>query len=546
MITTETLQTMELDDAGLVMESLKGDREAFRLIVERHKNLIASLTYCATGNVAQSEDLAQETFLTAWRRLPTLREPAKLRPWLCGIARFLINKEYRRLVREPAHAAEPLDQVDEWAAPDPLPSDRAINDEERAMLWRCLQRIPEIYREPLVLFYRENQSIEAVAEDLQLTEDAVKQRLSRGRKLLQEQFALFVAGALKQTAPGKAFTVAVLASLPALTLPTTAKAAATGAAAKSGATAKAAGMFASLGALIGPLVVLLPNYLAYRATLAGVQSPEERAGVKYIFGRTALVTTVLFVPFAAAVLWLSRDQTDRSFLSGLFATALVLIYLPTMFILSFAARGKARVHYAEVLRREHGGVYPKPAWEYRSSATFLGLPLVHIRIGDRFAILREPVTAWIAIASKAVGGLFAFGGLAIAPLSIGGASFGLLSFGGFSGGIIAVGGIAFGVWTLFGGVLVAAWQSFGGCLTIGWNAASGDFALAHDYAVGRFAHAIQANNDAARQFVDANFFYQCARFVNDHWLWLMLLWIIPFVVMACIRRPGQNAEPAGV
>ena len=71
--------------------------------------------------------------------------------------------------------------------------------------------------------------------DLDLTEDAVKQRLSRGRKLLQEQVLLFVEGALQRTSPGKAFTLGVVAALPAFA--TTAKAAAIGATAARGSTA---------------------------------------------------------------------------------------------------------------------------------------------------------------------------------------------------------------------------------------------------------------------------------------------------------------------
>ena len=164
--------------------------------------------------------------MTAWKRLAGLREPAKLRPWLCSIARSLISKEFRRQGREPTHAAESLEAVDEWVSPEPLPPDQVISDEEKAILWRALERIPESYREPLVLFYREHQSIEAVAQDLDLSEDAVKQRLSRGRKLLQEQFLAFVAGALEQTSPGKAFTLGVMAALPLLAA--TAKAATVG------------------------------------------------------------------------------------------------------------------------------------------------------------------------------------------------------------------------------------------------------------------------------------------------------------------------------
>jgi len=202
-MTTEAMRAAEFNDAELVAESLGGNREAFRQIVERYQTLISSLAYCATGNVSQSEDLAQETFVSAWKQLADLREPARLRPWLCSITRFLISKEFRRQGREPVHAAESLEAVDEWVSPEPLPPDQVISEEEKVILWRSLERIPEIYREPLVLFYREHQSIEAVAKDLGLSEDAVKQRLSRGRKLLQEQFLAFVAGALKQTAPDK-------------------------------------------------------------------------------------------------------------------------------------------------------------------------------------------------------------------------------------------------------------------------------------------------------------------------------------------------------
>ncbi|HEY5915742.1 MAG TPA: RNA polymerase sigma factor [Verrucomicrobiae bacterium] len=226
MMTIEAMQRAELNDAELVAESLDGNRDAFRLIVERYQTLISSLAYSATGNVSRSEDLAQETFVSAWKQLGELREPAKLRPWLCSIARFLISKEFRRQGREPDYAAESLDVMDERVALEPLPSDQVISEEEKAILWRALERIPEIYREPLVLFYREHQSIEAVAHDLGLSEDAVKQRLSRGRKLLQEQFLAFVAGALKQTSPGRAFTLGVIAALPLLA--TTAKAATVG------------------------------------------------------------------------------------------------------------------------------------------------------------------------------------------------------------------------------------------------------------------------------------------------------------------------------
>ncbi|HLX71423.1 MAG TPA: sigma-70 family RNA polymerase sigma factor, partial [Verrucomicrobiae bacterium] len=243
------------NDAELVSGTLSGDRDAFAKIITRYQSLICSLTYSATGNLGHSEDLAQETFISAWKHLGQLRERDKLRSWLCGIARNRINNFLRREGREPIHKAESLEDAAESRSPEPLPVEYTMSKEEEAILWRSLERIPENYREVLVLFYREHQSAEAVAEKLELTEDAVHQRLSRGRKLLQEQVLMFVEGALSRTNPGQAFTISVMAALPALTL--SAKAAALGTVAAKGATTvKAAGMMGVFGAIASPLLTL--------------------------------------------------------------------------------------------------------------------------------------------------------------------------------------------------------------------------------------------------------------------------------------------------
>jgi RNA polymerase sigma factor (sigma-70 family) len=203
-------------DAELVEWTLAGDRAAFATIVKRYQSLVCSITYSATGSLSLSEDLAQETFLAAWRQLSELREPTRLRSWLCGITRFLVGKEYRRQGREPLHAAESLDAIEEPLSLEASPASQAVSQEEETILWRALERIPDTYREPLILFYREEKSIERVAAELELSEDAVKQRLSRGRKLLHEEVIAFVEGTLSRTAPGQGFSSAVLAMLPVM------------------------------------------------------------------------------------------------------------------------------------------------------------------------------------------------------------------------------------------------------------------------------------------------------------------------------------------
>lgn len=243
------------DDAELVSQSLAGNRDAFQQIVERYQSLICSLAYSATGSLSQSEDLAQETFIAAWKHLSVLREPAKLRSWLCGIVRCLIGRYSRRRRHEPVDNAAPLEEISAAASSEPQPLEQTISREEEALLWRSLEYIPGIYREPLILFYRERRSIEAVATDLELGEDAVKQRLSRGRKLLQEQTRVFVQGTLEKTNPGKTFALGVVAALPLLAA-AGARAATAGAAAKTGAALKMLFMTKTTKTLIVAAVLL--------------------------------------------------------------------------------------------------------------------------------------------------------------------------------------------------------------------------------------------------------------------------------------------------
>jgi RNA polymerase sigma factor (sigma-70 family) len=304
------------NDAQLVEWSLTGDREAFGRLVERYQSLVCSITYGATGSLGLSEDLAQETFVTAWKQLSELREPSKLRAWLCGITRFLIGKELRRQGREPIHAAEPLDTIHEPPAPGPSPSAQAISREEEAILWRALERIPDTYREPLILFYREHQSVERVAAELELGEDAVKQRLSRGRKMLAEEVAAFVESTLERTTPGTAFTGAVLAALPLGVAST--GAAGVGAAAKGTAAAKSgflAAWLATLAPFIGIFGGIASQWLVIRATI----DARERRLQKIWFAVFWVFVLVWCVPAKSAMKFLSQhfEWSDRTFFAAM-------------------------------------------------------------------------------------------------------------------------------------------------------------------------------------------------------------------------------------
>ncbi|MBC8070871.1 MAG: sigma-70 family RNA polymerase sigma factor [Deltaproteobacteria bacterium] len=213
------MDAVDSDDA-LLAASREGGREAFAKLVERYRDLVCALTFSATGNRALSEDLAQETFLAAWRGLPTLRDPGSFRGWLCTIARNLGRNARRDGSRE--LPTDPLpEHADELGLCDVL-SER----EEEALLWRALSELQDSYREPLVLFYREGKSAAEVAHALGLTVDAAEQRLSRGRRQLKAGVSSLVERALMRSRPGPGFVAAVVAAIGSETLlPTTALAA---------------------------------------------------------------------------------------------------------------------------------------------------------------------------------------------------------------------------------------------------------------------------------------------------------------------------------
>ncbi len=312
-MTTETMPAAEPNDADLVADSLDGRRDAFRQIVERYQTLVCSLAYSATGNVSQSEDVAQETFISAWKDLRLLRQPDKLRSWLCSIVRNRAHRSRRDDGREPVRFAAPLEEADAAPAGEALPSEQAVSREEEAILWRSLEKIPENYREPLVLFYREHRSIEQVAAELELSEDAVKQRLSRGRKLLQEEVQAFVENTLRRTAPGQVFSGAVLAALP---MAAGAMATAGGGLGAKGAAAAKSGL---LAAWLWPFLGIFAGFAAQWAMFGGGPTGRQRRVTRIMLIASWIFALVFAIGGQMTVRYLGQrwGWNDRTFFSAM-------------------------------------------------------------------------------------------------------------------------------------------------------------------------------------------------------------------------------------
>ena len=540
-------ENTDLSDSELVALSLAGDRDAFGRIVTRYQALLCSLAYSATGSLTQSQDLAQETFVTAWKQLADLRDPEKLRSWLCRISRNLAYDALLSQGREPTHKAESLQEIEESPATLPLPSECTISREEEAILWRLLERIPESYREPLVLFYREHQSIQKVAAALDLSEDAVKQRLSRGRKLLHSEVLAFLEGALKRTGPGKAFTIGVLTALPAFAISSKAAEVGVGTA-KGGITAKALAVSGLSSALLAPALGFWGNYFRNRAGMDYAQSDPERACIRRFYGRLLAGILGFWAGYGALLIWAKQFVVDHHLVFSSLVIGLVLPFTFVLFVSGIFWLRAPGKFLTELTAKGVSRNAARPAWEYRSKFVLFGLPFIHVRVSGGLTAPVAPVRAWIASGDFAVGLLFASGNLAIAPVSIGASAIGLISFGGCAAGLLSLGGFSVGLWSF--GALAFGWQAFGAC-AIAWNAANGGIAIAHNFAVGGIAHALQANNYAAGAVFQQDLFFHHPRRLLLYVAWLNLLWVIPMLgrwrVAAghrCRRDYGANQKQA--
>ncbi len=227
-----TTRSSPPSDADLARAAQRGEKRAFVEIVARHQAMVCGVALGVMHDFAASEDVAQEAFLTAWRKIQELREPDKLRSWLAQIARNAALGQLRR--RKPLADFSEAEEIADTAA---LPDEVTAISEEARLVEGALGDLPEKYRMPLVLFYRQEQSVRAVADALQLSEDAVKQRLSRGREMLRARFSGVVESVLTRPRAATIFTMTIAAAIGALTAPAViasgvfASAAATGAAA---------------------------------------------------------------------------------------------------------------------------------------------------------------------------------------------------------------------------------------------------------------------------------------------------------------------------
>ncbi len=233
-----------------VLLAATGDRAAFARLVTATRSLVASIALSELRDVEAARDVAQDVYLQVWDDLHALRNPASFLPFLRQVTRLRARRVAGRRGREVGGPGADLALAD---AVDPAldPRTTLLREEQAALVREALDALPEDARETIALYYLEGHSAAQVARLLGLSEGAVHQRLSRARAHLRADLLARLGDTLVASAPGAAFTAAVLGALP------TGAAAQGGTAAMAAAATSLAGKATVAGGLVAVLVFVL-------------------------------------------------------------------------------------------------------------------------------------------------------------------------------------------------------------------------------------------------------------------------------------------------
>jgi RNA polymerase sigma-70 factor (ECF subfamily) len=190
------------DEPQTVARARAGDTEAFRALVERHSRDVFRLAFRLTGNEHDAEDVVQEAFLKAYRKLDAFEERAQFGSWLHRIAANCAYDLLRARGRHDDHfdrgEGTEGEAVLAVAAPDPGPDRLLAGGEVRRRMRAALARLSALERAAFTLRHVEGMSIAEISRALDLDSSAAKQSVFRAVRKLRS--------ALGETARKEAFS----------------------------------------------------------------------------------------------------------------------------------------------------------------------------------------------------------------------------------------------------------------------------------------------------------------------------------------------------
>lgn len=184
------------DEHTLIDQARKGDKEAFEVLVRKYSKYVFNLAYyLCGGNESEADDLAQMTFIRAYRAIANFEGRSELKTWLHRITtnlwkNMVRGQKRRKYFFHTSIHADPVKKEDErpmeLVAKDPSPLENVERNEISGLVRSFIKRLPEDEREVIVLRDIEGYAYEEIAVLSKIPLGTVKSRLSRARQMLKE------------------------------------------------------------------------------------------------------------------------------------------------------------------------------------------------------------------------------------------------------------------------------------------------------------------------------------------------------------------------
>ena len=187
-------------DKDLIDRALAGEQQAYAQILAKYQDMVFSVARQLMGTEEDAEDLAQESFVKAFRSLSKFEQRSKFSTWLYTI---VYNTGLSKL-RKKKLQLDPIDNDEQGVQVQDdnfLDGFGTIRSEQRThYINLCLEELQEIDRTIITLFYFEDQSLQEIAEIVEMTENTVKVKLHRARKRLEKKLTVRLKDELKDLA----------------------------------------------------------------------------------------------------------------------------------------------------------------------------------------------------------------------------------------------------------------------------------------------------------------------------------------------------------